>query len=179
MKYRHHAVAVLLSFGLLVGVAQARSDQALDHHYIRVELGTTGAQPASGRLLLFAVDAKVAEAAAKAKAASLKVKAATADADKRYKEAQREAKESGDALAAALRTGDKRLRDLWACRAPQPGAGGAAADGAEAGAARRADSAGRIDRAVKADAAAIDYLWDRWQADRQAVVASGCAVEVQ
>ncbi|HTM29215.1 MAG TPA: alpha/beta hydrolase-fold protein [Rhodanobacter sp.] len=81
MKYRHHAVAVLLSFGLLVGVAQARSDHALDHHYIRVELGTIGAQPTSGRLLLFAVDAKVAEAAAKVESKGKSSAVESVDAD--------------------------------------------------------------------------------------------------
>ena len=66
MNYRRHAVAILLSFGLLVGVAQARSDNALDHRYIRVELGAASTQATSGRLLLFAVDAKAAQAAVQA-----------------------------------------------------------------------------------------------------------------
>ncbi|HXD35402.1 MAG TPA: alpha/beta hydrolase-fold protein [Rhodanobacter sp.] len=81
MKYQRHAVAVLLSFGLLVGVAQARNDHALEHHYIRVELGTAGTQPTSGRLLLFAVDAKVAEAAAKVESKGKSSAVESVDAD--------------------------------------------------------------------------------------------------
>ena len=64
MNHRRHAGAILLSFGLLVGVAQARSDNALEHRYIRVELGAASTQATSGRLLLFAVDAKAAQTAA-------------------------------------------------------------------------------------------------------------------
>ncbi len=66
MNHRRHAGAILLAFGLLVGVAQARSDKALEHRYIRVELGAASTQATSGRLLLFAVDAKAAQAAAEA-----------------------------------------------------------------------------------------------------------------
>jgi hypothetical protein len=81
MNYRRHAVAVLLSFGLLVGVAQARNDQAREHHYIRVELGTAGTQPTSGRLLLFAVDAKAAAAAALAESKGKSSAVDSVDAD--------------------------------------------------------------------------------------------------
>jgi enterochelin esterase-like enzyme len=66
MNHRPHAVALLLSFGLLAGVAQARPDNAVAHRYFHVELGAASTQPTSGRLLLFATDAKAAEAAARA-----------------------------------------------------------------------------------------------------------------
>ncbi len=64
MNHRRHAGAILLSFGLLVGIAQARSDNALAHRCVRVELGAASTQATSGRLLLFAVEAKAAEATA-------------------------------------------------------------------------------------------------------------------
>ena len=66
MDYRRHAVAILLSFGLLAGVAQARTDKVAAHGFFHVRLGAASAQPTSGRLLLFAIDAKTAEAAAMA-----------------------------------------------------------------------------------------------------------------
>jgi hypothetical protein len=81
MNCRRHAVAILLSFGLLVGVAQARGDNALDHRYIRVELGAAATQPTSGRLLLFAVDAKAAEAAARAESKGKSSAVESVDAD--------------------------------------------------------------------------------------------------
>jgi len=67
MDYRRHAVAMLLSFGLLAGVAQARADNPVAHRFFHVQLGAASTQPTSGRLLLFAIEAKTAEAAAKAK----------------------------------------------------------------------------------------------------------------
>ena len=66
MRYRHQAVAVLLSLGLLAGAAQARTDTVAAHRFFHVELGAASAQPTSGRLLLFAIEAKTAEAEAKA-----------------------------------------------------------------------------------------------------------------
>ncbi|HWU78378.1 MAG TPA: alpha/beta hydrolase-fold protein [Rhodanobacter sp.] len=66
MIHRHHLTAILLSFGLLAGVAQARTDQAVAHRFFHVQLGAASSQPTSGRLLLFATDAKAAEAAARA-----------------------------------------------------------------------------------------------------------------
>jgi hypothetical protein len=68
MRYRCHAVAVLLCLGLLVDVTQARTDTAVTstaHQFFHVQLGAASAQPTSGRLLLFAIDAKTAEAQAK------------------------------------------------------------------------------------------------------------------
>ena len=66
MRYHHHAVTVLLSLGLLAGVAQARTDTVVAHRFFHVQLGAASTQPTSGRLLLFAIEAKTAEAEAKA-----------------------------------------------------------------------------------------------------------------
>ena len=66
MRYRHHAVTVLLSLGLLAGVAQARTDTVVAHRFFHVQLGAASTQPTSGCLLLFAIEAKTAEAEAKA-----------------------------------------------------------------------------------------------------------------
>jgi hypothetical protein len=67
MRYRSHAAAVALSLGLLVGTAHARTDPGVTHKFFHVRLDATAApQPTSGRLLLFAIDAKAAAAAAKA-----------------------------------------------------------------------------------------------------------------
>jgi hypothetical protein len=65
MRYRRHAVAVSLCLGLLVNAAQARADTAAAHQFFHVQLGAASAQPTSGRLLLFAIDAKTAEAEAR------------------------------------------------------------------------------------------------------------------
>ncbi len=63
-----HLTAALLSCGLLFSAATLARDTApavQAHRYFRVQLGSTQTQPVSGRLLLFAIDAKDAEAAAK------------------------------------------------------------------------------------------------------------------
>ncbi|HEV2682481.1 MAG TPA: enterochelin esterase, partial [Rhodanobacter sp.] len=62
-----HIVASLLCLGLLSGVALARQDAPVvpAHRFFHIQLGAASAQPASGRLLLFATDAKAAIAAAK------------------------------------------------------------------------------------------------------------------
>ena len=67
MRYRHHVVAVLLCWGLLVGAAFARPDATTVpvHRFFHVQLGAAETQPESGRLLLFAMDEKTAEATAK------------------------------------------------------------------------------------------------------------------
>ena len=67
MRFRLHAVAVLLCFAWLAGAAQARADDVVAHRFFHVQLDAASARPTSGRLLLFAIDAKTAEAAAKAK----------------------------------------------------------------------------------------------------------------
>ncbi len=65
MRCRRHAVAALLCLGLLAGIAQARTGVVEAHEFFRVQMGAASAQPTSGRLLLFAIDAKVAEAQAR------------------------------------------------------------------------------------------------------------------
>lgn len=67
MNYRRYAVAALLCLGLLSGVALARQDTPAvsTHCLFHVQLGAASTQPTSGRLLLFAIDAKTAEAEAK------------------------------------------------------------------------------------------------------------------
>ena len=81
MHYRRHAAAILLSFGLLAGVAQARTDNPVAHRFVHVELGAASTQPTSGRLLLFAIDAKTAEAAAKAASGGRSSVVESVDAD--------------------------------------------------------------------------------------------------
>lgn len=115
-------------------------------------------------------------AAAKAHAATATVARDAATADAQLKDANDEAERTADALARALRDGTRQLRDWWTCPVPATAAGDAAADRAETDAARRADSTGRIVEAADRDAALIDWLWARWQADRTAVVSAGCAV---
>ena len=68
MHYRHHVVVALLCLGLLSGTAIARQDTPAVpvHCFFQAQLGAASAQPTSGRLLLFAIEAKTAEAEAKA-----------------------------------------------------------------------------------------------------------------
>ncbi len=65
MRGMHRMVVVLLACGLCAGAALARDAAPLAHSPFRVELGGAQHAPVSGRLLLFAVDAKAASAAAK------------------------------------------------------------------------------------------------------------------
>ncbi len=65
MRDMHRAIAIVLGCGLFAGVALARTDAPVAHSQFHVQLGSTLTQPASGRLLLFATDAKAAIAAAK------------------------------------------------------------------------------------------------------------------
>ncbi len=69
MHFRHHAVVALLGIALCAGAAQARADARVDavpaHRLFHVQLGEASAQATSGRLLLFATEAKAAEAAAR------------------------------------------------------------------------------------------------------------------
>lgn len=120
--------------------------------------------------------ARVAE---KAKAASKAVAESRTAADTRYEKALNDAKRAQTDLAAALRRGDVQLQPQWSCVAPGPLAGGATPDAVQASAAGRFNSAARIVGAADADAAVIEWLWDRWQADRRAVIAAGCAVEAE
>lgn len=120
-----------------------------------------------------------AAVAEKAKAASVALAASRAEADTRYQKAQDNAKRAQRDLAAALRRGDVQLHPQWSCAAARPLAGSAAPDAVQASAAGRANSAARIVGAADQDAAVIEWLWAGWQADRQAVIAAGCAVEAQ
>ncbi|MEO9079815.1 MAG: alpha/beta hydrolase-fold protein [Rhodanobacter sp.] len=81
MAYRRHIAAIMLSFGLLTGAAQARTDTAVTHRFFHVELGAASTQPTSGRLLLFAIDAKTAGAAAKVKSAGKSSEVSDVDAN--------------------------------------------------------------------------------------------------
>ncbi len=65
MRDMHRAVAIMLGCGLFAGVALARTDAPAAHSPFRVELGSAQHEPVSGRLLMFAVEAKTATAAAK------------------------------------------------------------------------------------------------------------------
>ncbi|WP_313493739.1 hypothetical protein [Stenotrophomonas sp.] len=118
-----------------------------------------------------------AQAAAKAKSASIALAESRAETDTRYQEALNDAKRAERDLAAALRRGDVQLQPQWSCIAPGPVTGGAATVAAQASAAGRFNSAARIVGAADADAAVIEWLWNGWLADRQAVIAAGCAVE--
>lgn len=120
-----------------------------------------------------------AAVAEKAKAASVALATSRAEADARYNEALNDANRAQRDLAAALRRGDVQLHPQWSCAAARPLAGGTAPDAVQASAAGRANSAARIVGAADADAAVIEWLWAGWQADRQAVIAAGCAVEAQ
>lgn len=138
---------------------------------------------ANGRAakLQAAVDAmadRTKEAEGKARAATDKLDKAAEEADARYADLERKANRDAAALAAALRSGKQRLSDTWTCPATA-GAGKDPADAGQAAAARRADSAARIVAAADADAAAMNWLYDRWAAEHRAVVAAGCAVESQ
>jgi S-formylglutathione hydrolase FrmB len=81
MHYRRHAVAVLLGFGLLASGVQARTDVPTTHRLFHVQLGPASTQPTSGRLLLFATEAKSAQAVAKAESAGKGGKVERVDAN--------------------------------------------------------------------------------------------------
>ncbi|HEY8682544.1 MAG TPA: alpha/beta hydrolase-fold protein [Rhodanobacter sp.] len=68
MHHRRHVIAALLCLGLWSGTAFARQDPIAvpAHRFFHVQLGTASTQPTSGRLLLFAIGAKTAEAEARA-----------------------------------------------------------------------------------------------------------------
>ena len=118
-----------------------------------------------------------AAVAAKAKAASEALATSRRDTDTQYQKALNDAKRAQNDLAAALRRGDVQLQPQWSCDSASPITGGAATDAIQASSAGRFNSAARIVGAADADAAVIDWLWNGWLADRQAVIAAGCAIE--
>ena len=118
-----------------------------------------------------------AAVAARAKAASDALATSRAESDTKYQKALNDAKRAERDLAAALLRGDVQLQPQWSCAAPGPFAGGVTPDASQAGAAGRFNSAARIVGAADADAAVIEWLWNGWLADRQAVISAGCAVE--
>ncbi|AIC13751.1 hypothetical protein P910_003350 [Xylella fastidiosa Mul-MD] len=120
-----------------------------------------------------------AERAMKVKtdAASQQLKVNRENVDEALKQAKADAVQLRSELAAALRAGHVRLRQEWSgCVQPAP-SGSAAAHATDADARRRTDGAGRLVAATATDAAVITGLWAAWKADRDAVIAAGCAVE--
>jgi len=142
------------------------------------EVVSRAADNAAHAATLHALADASAAVAAKAKAASDALATSRAESDTKYQKALNDAKRAERDLAAALRRGDVQLQPQWTCPSAGTGAGGAAADAIQASAAGRFNSAARIVAAADADAALITWLWDSWKADREAVIAAGCAVEV-
>ena len=162
------AVACLLVFGGCRWQASNDSD--------RIQAAEARADTLQAKVDELAQATKDAED--KAEAASNKLDKAAKEADERYADLERKATRDAAALAAALRSGKQRLSDTWTCPATA-GAGDHQPDAGSAAAARRADSAARIVAAADADAAAMNWLYDRWAAEHRAVIAAGCAVESQ
>lgn len=65
MRDLRGVAAIVLGCGLFASVAVARTEAPVAHSQLHVQLGDTLTRPTSGRLLLFAVDAKAAVAAAR------------------------------------------------------------------------------------------------------------------
>lgn len=99
------------------------------------------------------------------------------DANAKYQAAEKENDRLSADLARALKRGTVRLSDTWRC--PATSAGSARPDAAEAASARQADSFERIVKSTAADEAALDWVYARWESERRAVIAAGCAVERQ
>lgn len=120
-----------------------------------------------------------AAVAEKAKAASVALAEDRQTNDTRYEKAQDDAKRAQRDLAAALRRGSVQLRPEWACAAPGPGTGGAAALARGQDAAAELRWAGAASLAAGADRADawIGWLQQELIDTRQAVIAAGCAVE--
>lgn len=165
-------VAALLASLLVFGGCRWQASNDRDR------IDAAEAHAAKLRASVDALADRTKEAEAKAKAATDKLDKAAEEADARYADLERKANRDAAALAAALRSGKQRLSDTWTCPATA-GAGENPADAGQASATGRADSAARIVAAADADAAAMNWLYDRWAAEHRAVVAAGCAVEVQ
>ena len=66
MPNRRHVIACVVGIGLLLSAACGWAGSVPSHRFFHVQLGAASTQPTSGRLLLFAIDAKTAEAEAQA-----------------------------------------------------------------------------------------------------------------
>jgi hypothetical protein len=122
-----------------------------------------------------------AAVAAKARAASEKLAQSRHENDTRYQKAINDANRAERDLAAALRRGSVQLRPEWVCAAPGAGAGGAAAiaRGQDAAADLRWAGATHLVAAGDRADAWIGWLQRELIDTRQAVIAAGCAVEVE
>lgn len=166
------ALALLLACLLVFGGCRWQASNDSD----RIQAAEARADTLQAKVDELAQATKDAED--KAKAATGKLDKAAKEADERYADLERKATRDAAALAAALRSGKQRLSDTWTCPATA-GAGDHQPDAGSAAAARRGDSAARIVAAADADAAAMNWLYDRWAAEHRAVIAAGCAVESQ
>lgn len=119
---------------------------------------------------------KARHAANLALIASERVKSERADIDRRHREELSNAKREADHLRGCLRTGACELQERWTRGVPGAGQGSAAGHAGEADPAGRFESIARVSEAAAHDAAVIEWLWDSWKADRDAVIAGGCAV---
>ncbi len=70
MHYRRHVALISLGFLVVAGLARTQSAQSAPsapaHRFFQVQLGSALTRPTAGRLLLFAMEAKSAEASARA-----------------------------------------------------------------------------------------------------------------
>ncbi|WP_058570075.1 hypothetical protein, partial [Xylella fastidiosa] len=114
---------------------------------------------------------------AKTDAASQQLKVNRENVDEALKQAKADAAQLRSKLTAALRAGHVLLRPEWSGCVQPAAASGAATHATAADARRRADGAGRLVAATATDAAVMTSLWNAWKADRDAVIAAGCAVE--
>lgn len=138
---------------------------------------TERARTADTLRTLEALAERTREAESAAREATTTLQERIKDADAKYQAAEKENARLAAGLASALRSGKQRLSDTWRC--PTASAGDAGAYAAEASSARQADSLARIVDSTAADEAAIDWIYERWQAEHRAVIAAGCAVERQ
>lgn len=171
--FRWALIAVLVVLLVVLGYRWGASHWKAEYN---AETQAHAADNAAHAATLQGLADATAAVAAKAKAASRTLVASRQDSDTRYQKALNDAKRAERDLAA-LRRGDVQLQPQWSCAAPGTIAGGAATDAVQASAAGRFNSAARIVAAADADAAVIEWLWSGWKADRDAVIAAGCAVE--
>ncbi|WP_313213368.1 hypothetical protein [Stenotrophomonas acidaminiphila] len=145
------------------------------------EVQARAAENAKHAAILQQLADATAAVAAKARAASEKLAQSRHENDTRYQEALNDANRAERDLAAALRRGSVQLRPEWACAAAGAGAGGAAAlaRGQDAAAELRWAGATHLVAAGDRADAWIGWLQRELIDTRQAVIAAGCAVEVE